>query len=63
MIQVRNNLFETNSSSTHSLVMCSGDEYDLLEKNEAFLVSESEVVKKEDLISEFINKNSYKKKD
>ena len=63
MIVVRRNTFETNSSSTHSLVMCSGDEYDLLEKNEAFLVSESEVVKKEDLISEFINKNSYKKKD
>lgn len=62
MIKVRKGTFETNSSSTHSLVMCSGDEYDLLEKNEAFLVNESTVVKKEDLITEFINKNSYKKK-
>ena len=61
MIKVRRGTFETNSSSTHSLVMCNGDEYDLLEKNEAFLVSESTVVKKEDLITEFINKNSYKK--
>lgn len=27
MIQIRKNVFETNSSSTHSLVMCSDDTY------------------------------------
>ena len=27
MIQIRKNVFETNSSSTHSLVMCTDDEY------------------------------------
>ena len=27
MIQIRNNVFETNSSSTHSLVMCTKSEY------------------------------------
>ena len=59
MLVVRRNTFETNSSSTHSLVMCSGDEYDLLEKKEAFLVDTSKVVKKADLITEFIDKNKY----
>ena len=62
MIKIRRNVFETNSSSTHSLVMCSGDEWKLLEKNEAFLVSESTVVKKEDLITQFLDKNNYRKK-
>jgi len=62
MIKIRKNVFETNSSSTHSLVMCSGDEWDLLEKNEAFLVSESTVVKKENLITEFIKAKDYRKK-
>ena len=28
MISVRRNIFETNSSSTHSITMCSEDEYD-----------------------------------
>ncbi len=63
MLIVRRNTFETNSSSTHSLVMCSGDEYDLLEKKEAFLVGESTVVKKEDLITEWLSKNNYKKRE
>ena len=26
-VQIRRNVFETNSSSTHSITMCSGDEY------------------------------------
>lgn len=28
MLQMRKNVFETNSSSTHSITMCTGDEYD-----------------------------------
>lgn len=28
MLQIRKNVFETNSSSTHSITMCSRDEYD-----------------------------------
>lgn len=28
MLQMRKNVFETNSSSTHSITMCSQDEYD-----------------------------------
>jgi len=62
MIKVRKGTFETNSSSTHSLVMCSKDEYDLLKKNEAFLVREQQIVTKEDLFEKFINKNEYNQK-
>ena len=37
MIQVRNSLFETNSSSTHSLVMCTNDEFDKFKNGETCL--------------------------
>lgn len=39
MIQIRPGVFETNSSSTHSLVMCTGEEYDLLTKGELLIPS------------------------
>lgn len=29
MISIRNNVFETNSSSTHSITMCSKEEYNI----------------------------------
>ncbi len=60
MIKVRKGTFETNSSSTHSLVMCSESEYDLLEKNEAFLVDDT-VVLKENLFKDFLDKKEWKK--
>ena len=54
MLQIRQNCFETNSSSTHSLVMCDNDEWKALENNEAFLVGsfayDMEIVKKENLL-------------
>lgn len=34
---VRRNVFETNSSSTHSITMCSESDYDLWEKGEKVL--------------------------
>ena len=34
-VQIRKNVFETNSSSTHSLVICSKDLYDKFINNEA----------------------------
>ena len=37
MLQIRRNCFETNSSSTHSLVLCEDDDYEALLNNEAFL--------------------------
>lgn len=36
MISVRRNVFETNSSSTHSITMCSEDEYDKWKNGELF---------------------------
>jgi len=37
MIQIRPHTFETNSSSTHSLVMCSDDEYKLWLQGKTYL--------------------------
>lgn len=37
MLQIRKNVFETNSSSTHSITMCSQDEYDAWMKGELLL--------------------------
>lgn len=37
MIQIRRNVFETNSSSTHSLTMCMKEEYDSWECGEVLL--------------------------
>ena len=37
MLQIRKNVFETNSSSTHSITMCSRDEYDAWMKGELLL--------------------------
>ncbi|MBP5784214.1 MAG: hypothetical protein J6W16_01345 [Methanobrevibacter sp.] len=37
MIQVRNNLFETNSSSTHSLVMCKDEDFEKFKNGETCL--------------------------
>ena len=34
MIQIRRNLFETNSSSTHSITMCTKSDYEKWEKGE-----------------------------
>ncbi len=60
MLVVRRNTFETNSSSTHSLVMCSKDEYDLLEKNEAFLMDDT-VILKENLFKDFLEQKQWKR--
>ena len=48
MIQIRNNIFETNSSSVHSITLCSEDEFEQFKKgnllfdrdNEIFITSE-----------------------
>lgn len=37
MLQIRKNVFETNSSSTHSITMCSQDEYDAWMKGDLLL--------------------------
>lgn len=37
MLQIRKNVFETNSSSTHSITMCSQDDYDAWMKGDLLL--------------------------
>lgn len=37
MLQIRRNVFETNSSSTHSITMCSKDDYDRWSSGEVYL--------------------------
>lgn len=37
MLQIRRNVFETNSSSTHSITMCSKDDYDRWAHGEVYL--------------------------
>ena len=38
MIQIRRNVFETNSSSTHSITMCMKSDYDLWVKDKVWFV-------------------------
>lgn len=65
MIQVRRNIFETNSSSTHSLTICSKEEYDKLRREELFITDSDEIVGynyiQQQFYKECENKGSYKK--
>lgn len=57
MLQIRKNVFETNSSSTHSLTMCSQDDYDRWTKGELlFSEWEEEFVTREEAIAELVKK-------
>ena len=40
MIQIRQNLFETNSSSTHSLIICRENEFDKWKNGEVYLIAD-----------------------
>lgn len=51
--QIRQGVFETNSSSTHSITMCSGEEYDKwCSGNLLFWVGKKKFGTKEDIIEE-----------
>lgn len=59
MISVRRNVFETNSSSTHSLTMCSEDEYNKWKNGEMFYDSwNDELITKEEYLKQY---EEYKK--
>lgn len=53
MFKIRRGTFETNSSSTHTLIMCSDEEYQKLENGE-FLIAQwnEEVVSKEEIMND-----------
>lgn len=53
MIQVRSNVFETNSSSTHSLTMCSNDEFEKFKKGELVLQYGYKLVPLEEGLKEY----------
>ena len=44
MLQIRKGVFETNSSSTHSLTICSKEQYDKLCKEELFITDSDKIV-------------------
>lgn len=54
--QIRRGVFETNSSSVHSLTMCSGEEYEKWENGEVLYWGDKDkFVAKEDIIEQLKN--------
>lgn len=58
MYKIRKGTFETNSSSVHSLVMCSGEEYELLQKGKLLLDEDGDLVSRE-FIDNYGDENNY----
>lgn len=52
---LRTGVFETNSSSTHSITICTKEEYDLYEKGEMYLNHNNNLVTKEQLFESWQN--------
>lgn len=59
--QIRRGVFETNSSSTHSLTMCSGEEYKKWENEEILYWGDADKFgTREEIIEELKNKKSWR---
>lgn len=59
MLQIRRNVFETNSSSTHSITICTEDEYEMWKRGKVYWSPYSEAfVSKED-VEEGFNESRY----
>lgn len=62
--QVRRGVFETNSSSVHSLTMCSKSEYDEFEKGNMYIERwGSRIYSKEELIEKFKEMRDWRTKE
>lgn len=62
--QVRRGVFETNSSSVHSLTMCSKSEYDEFEKGNMYIERwGSRIYSKEELIENFKKMRDWRTKE
>lgn len=62
--QVRRRVFETNSSSVHSLTMCSKSEYDEFEKGNMYIERwGSRIYSKEELIEKFKEMRDWRTKE
>lgn len=46
--QTRSNVFETNSSSTHSLIICSNEEYELLDRCKLYIDENNNLITEEE---------------
>ena len=44
MLKIRSNVFETNSSSVHSMIMCDDEEYKNLSEGKALITEENEII-------------------
>lgn len=59
MIQIRHNVFETNSSSSHTLVICTKDQYDKFKRLKLFYIDssafEEQFLPVEELIDKLFN--------
>lgn len=64
MIKIRNNIFETNSSSTHSITMCMSDDFEKWVKGEfAYVRWEQRFCPIEEAVNEIIDKLDEAKAD
>lgn len=57
--QIRRGVFETNSSSVHSLTMCSNEEYDKWKKGEVLFLEEDEKFATREEIVEELKKSPW----
>lgn len=64
MIQIRRGVFETNSSSTHSITMCTNDTYERWKNGELFFaVYDGCFLTREEVIAELRDNKYYKGPD
>ena len=63
MIQIRTCVFETNSSSVHSLVLCSDAEYKALKREKAMIDTWNDTVVPFDAVEKAQNKYRYETLD
>lgn len=59
--QIRRGVFETNSSSVHSITMCSDDEYKRWESGEAYVSDGGDFFTRDEIVQKLKEKKSWRK--
>ena len=59
MLQIRRNVFETNSSSTHSITICTEDEYEMWKRGEIYWYRWGENFVSKEEVEEGFNKSRH----
>ena len=59
MLQIRKNVFETNSSSTHSITICTEDEYEMWKRGEIYWYCWGETFVSKEEAEEGFNRSKY----